>query len=156
MDARDLMNRTIRWALKLGLDDEQTSRAVCLAWYEASKFEEAHGWTYPASHWARIAVKKALQGRDVPGVQPGKKQDALDFALQGCGMGELMDRRPGPEKEAADREMIERWWARLTARERLVLRLLDTGMQKRQVARTLGVVSSRLSQILQRIVEKAE
>ncbi len=157
MDERNLIDAVVRRALYMGLTDEQTAVAVCLAWYECRQFEEVHGWTFPARHWARLAVLHALKGRDVPGVQrPRNERDALDHALQGCGMENVMDRSPGPEREAADREMIAVWWAKLTQREKLVLRLLDTGMQKRLVARTIGVTAGRLSQILRGIVEKAE
>jgi len=156
MDARKLLETVTRLAIKVGLDEERTARAVCIAWNDAKWFEAEHGWCYPPGHWARLGVRKALSGRDLPGLHPAGRQDALDHAMQGCGMGEVMDRRPGPEKEAADREMIANWWSALTARERLVLDLLDTGMLKRDIARRIGVTASRLSQILQGIVEKAE
>jgi hypothetical protein len=156
MDERKLIKAVLRRAAGTGLTDEQTAVAVCLAWYECRQFERTHGWTFNAFHWARLAVLHALQGRDVPGVQPSKKQDALDYAIQGCGMGNLMDRSPGPDREAAERELIGRWWGKLTEREKLVLRLLDTGLQKRQVARAIGVTAGRLSQILQKIADKAE
>src|SRR5579863_2949483 len=86
---------------RLGGNDELVAIAWVLAWY----FWHTGPKDVPASCYARAAVRAALGGRDLPGVQPSKKHDAMDRNVILAGdMTGVRDLSPGPDRRAMDRE----------------------------------------------------
>jgi hypothetical protein len=63
---------------------------------------------YPASVWARLAVKRVLARRDLPGLKSGTDVWDRLTPWQGAAMEGLVDRRPGPERLAESKE----WFAK--------------------------------------------
>lgn len=128
-------------------DDERRSVALVLAWWKWSRRKK----DFPPGIYAWMAVQAVWAGRDLPGVQPGKTQDAWDHLdhWQGAGMGEVVDRRPGPDLQAEWAEQWELFTAKLTERERqMVLAYLD-GHRNQDVARRLNVSPGRATQLRQ-------
>jgi hypothetical protein len=141
-----------RYARKaFGQDDEKVSRAIVLSWYYWSI---AHDDSLPATIWARVGVRFAAAGRDLPGVQPSRKRDALDYATQGAGMDEVRDRRPGPDKVAQHREDMEVLKKTLTVREWIMFEAFRNGATNREVAKLLEVTPGRISQMVTGILRR--
>src|SRR5580700_4471554 len=77
-------------------DEELRGLAVVLAWWGWTLYQrQDKGEDLPPSVWARVGVRWAMAGRDLPGVQPSKFRDIWDRLdrWQGAGMQNLMDRR---------------------------------------------------------------
>ncbi len=147
---RDVYPVYQRWASKCRVDDETRSVGLALCWYDWSKRKT----DYPPSHWARLALRKARCGRDLP----IHANDASDIwarlARQDAGgMGGLGDRRPGPARLAISREQMRAWEGSLGAREKHILALAREGAENREIARVLGVTPTRISQIKGAMIE---
>lgn len=109
----------------------------------------------PASVWARVAVRAALNGRDIPGVKIGKFRDAMRRReSQGAGMGELADRRPGPLNLLIIREETERFFASLDEFEQRMCNLLADGVKNQEVARRMRRSPGAISQRRRRLMER--
>ena len=134
-------------------DEELASIALVLAWYYWSR---ATNRGLPASVWARVGVRHALAGRDLPGVQASHTHDAMEHpdTWLGSDMGLLMDHRPGPEHQAEVNERLGRFWAALTARERRIALALMNGSAARDVACEEGLSPGRITQMRQRMLER--
>src|SRR5205085_2555650 len=110
---------------RLGSNDELVAIALVLAWYYWQKADKE----LPASVWARVAVRAALSGRDLPGVQSSHLPDVWDHLdrWEGGGMGEVRDRRPGPDALAASKEEFRKVYATLTPDQKKMLNLVREG-----------------------------
>jgi hypothetical protein len=149
MDLEHLLAVVLRYGRQRGLTAEQIVTAQSLAWYHASRYE---GDPLPASHWARLAVRSTLNGRDLPGCWTSPT-DAIHRAWQGCGMHEVRDGSPGPDVLAEHREQYERALSE-SQQMRRVAELRVAGLSNLDVARELGVSPARSSQIARRIAEE--
>lgn len=149
-EVETLVNVTRKYAAKKGLKPDLQDAAVALAWYAWQRSDR----DLPASSWARFAVLQALAGRDLPGVRSPRKDDALDYAVQGAGMQEVRERGPGPEERAIAREAWERLQAGLTVRQKEVLSLIDQGLTTGEIAHRLGVTAGAVSQQRRAIAER--
>jgi hypothetical protein len=149
MDAK-LLEVVMRWGTRCGLDDFEIATAQSLAWYYRSRYD---GPELPDSHWARIAVRGLRNGRDLPGCGTGDC-DALHHTWQGHGMGEVVDRSPGPDVLAEQKELMERILAEVSDVKREVAKLKAAGMAGREIAIQVSLSQARVSQILREIADK--
>lgn len=144
-----LLAVVLRWCNRCGLDDFQTATAQSLAWYWSSR----SAVSYPPSHWARIAVRMVRNGRDLAGCGTGQA-DALSHSLQGCGMGEVLDKEPSPAVLVEHKELLDKILAEVTEIKRQVVELRLQGLSNIEVAERLGVSPGRTSQIAREIAER--
>lgn len=146
----------VRWATVRRLSDELTSIALVLAWWLWSNRRV----NYPPSHWARLAVRQALAGRDLPGVQASKFRDVWDHFDRwgGAGMEKARDRGPGPERIALWREEYARVKASLSGDRLRMAELIeeDQGLGTGELAELLGKTPGRISQMRREIAEAAQ
>lgn len=143
-----LLTVVANWANRRRLNEDQTTKAQSLAWYWANR----HHTELPASHWARLAVRAVLNGRDLAGCGTGAA-DALSHMVQGAGMGEMADSSPPPDVLVAHAEAYEVTLGRLTERHRELADLKRQGASNTEVARTLGLSPGRASQLAREIWE---
>lgn len=151
MELLALLAVVTTWGVRCKLDEFQLVTAQSLAWYwwDRSKVK------YPASHWARLAVRWVRAGRDLAWCGTGPS-DALNHQVQGAGMGEVMDRTPPPDALASHIEEWERLQAKLTLKERQVQSLRIQGIDNGRIALAIGVSPARTSQLARSILEKWE
>lgn len=130
---------------------DKEAMALVIAW---------HRWEYggrkdlPATVWARVGVRHALAGRDIPGVQ-SKFRDAMRYReTQGAGMEGLADRRPGPVRTLIAREEFEAFAAGLDEFEAEMCDLLADGTPNQEVARRMGRTPGAISQRRRRLMER--
>lgn len=143
----------VRYARQvLKANDELVSIALVLCWFYWSKRPA----DYPASHWAQIGVRQAASGRDLPRIGRTRAKDALSHSVSGCGMGEVMDRKPGPVKLIEDREQAELLFATLSDREREMAEMLIAGIPAGNVARAFNVSPPRVTQIRRELMERLQ
>ncbi len=123
------------------------SLALTLAWYYWSIAPDKHH--LPASVWARVGVRHALAGRDIPGIR-SKFRDAMKYReTQGAGMEGLADRRPGPMRTVVSAELFDRLWSQMNDREREMAEMYIDGAANQDVAERVGVTPGRATQIRQ-------
>ncbi len=149
MDLAHLLMTVLLLGQRRGLTPEQIVTAQSLAWYYSTRCEQP----YPAGHWARLAVRATLHGRDLPGNCWTSPKDALHIAWQGCGMNEVRDGMPGPDVLAEHREQLERAVSD-EPRLRQLADLRIAGQSNRDVAEELGVTPGRASQLARKIAER--
>lgn len=130
-------------AKAISWDEDLQATAVSLAWYYWHKRQI----DFPASVWARCGVRAALAGRDLPGLT--SSTDVFDRLVKwsGAGMHNVMEKRPGPDKLAEHRELMEQFLQGLSpARQQIFLALLDdaSGLE---IARRLERTPARVSQM---------
>lgn len=134
-----------------GQDDEKVSVTTCLAWLYWSR--RPHD--YAASHWARLAIRDVMNGRDVPGIRT-KFRDVWDHLVrwQGAGMDEVLDRRPGPEEQVMWAEEYERVCERLTPEQQRMADIIrsDANAGTGDIATRLGKSAGRVSQMRREIL----
>lgn len=143
--------RTMNFAAFCGLDEQGRSDAVVQAWDALRKYD---GPQLAPSHWAEIGVKRVRAGRDLPGIKPRKGQDALDVALRCGSMEGYADRRPGPDRLAADREIGELWINMISERNMEINRMRTEGVDNRTIARRFNLTVARVSMIAHESVDK--
>lgn len=144
-----LLEIVMKWGRKCGLDDFEIATAQSLAWYYKSRYT---GPELPESHWARNAIRSLRNGRDLPGCGTGES-DALHHVWQGEGMGEVMDKSPGPDKLVMDKELMERLLAQLSELQKEVAELKTQGRKGKEIALVVGLSEARVSQIGREIAE---
>jgi DNA-binding CsgD family transcriptional regulator len=144
-----LLLTVANWAARCRLDEGQTVTAQSIAWLEASRCPI----DYPASHWARLAVRRVRCGRDIPDCAVSRA-DALSRSVQGCGMGQVRDGEPTPDLLAADREAMANLVAGMDDQAAKVTHLRLSGVPNQEIAAELGVSPARISQIARRVVER--
>jgi hypothetical protein len=133
------------YARRVFKDDERRSMTLVMAWYYWQKCPK----DLPPDLWACVAVRAVFAGRDLPGIHPNRKRDAMHYAWL-CGhMPEVMDRRPGPDKVAQDRELWDLFHGRLPRRIRKLARGFLNDLSGREVAKMLGVSPGRVTQLRQ-------
>jgi hypothetical protein len=150
VDLSILLNTTAGLARQAGLPPDQVVTAQSLAWYFATRYQGII--PLPPSHWARLAVRAARNGRDLPGCGTSES-DALHRCWQGAGMPEVRDPSPGPDVLAANREQLE-WTLAKSPQRRRVADLRVSGMSNLEIADDLGVSPSRSCQIARQIAEE--
>jgi hypothetical protein len=130
-------------------DEELASVAIVLAWY----FWRRDAGRNQPRHYAYFAIRHAMAGRDLPGIKT--YTDVFDrlTCWGGAGMGEVQDRKPGPDALVCHAEQIERWEARLNDTQRAVVALRLEGLSNQEVARQVGLTPGRTSQIAREVVE---
>ena len=133
-----------KFARKMLRDEETRQTAVVMAWWFWSNRKE----DFPPSVWAKCGVRAARAGRDLPGLA-GKFRDIWDRMphWSGAGMDEVADRRPGPDRIAADREEWQLWLSRLSPSELLLAWDAIDGVQGKDIAKRLGLTPARISQM---------
>lgn len=144
-----LLETVQRWGKRNGFDEGQIATAQSMAWYYRANYA---GDELPDSHWARLGVRAVRNGRDLPGCWTSPT-DALHRIVQGSGMGQVMDRYPGPDTLAADREAFERMLMTLDDKRKQVVELKLAGVKNKEVASHLGLSEARISQLAREIVE---
>jgi hypothetical protein len=141
-----------RYARKRLRDDDRVATAIVLAWHYWQTGPEL-----PASAWARAAVRAVCAGRDLPGLHDGRRKDALDFAYQGAGMGEVMDREPQPLDAIVAKEEYERILASLNDRQRMLVDAIAGGNNRTdRLAEAFGISPARVSQMRREIMAKLD
>lgn len=130
---------------------DREAMALVLAWFY---------WAFggrkdlPATVWARVGVRHALAGRDIPGIR-SKFRDAMKYReTQGAGMEGLADRRPGPVRTLIAREEFEAFAAGLDDFEREMVEMLGDGLPNQEVARRMRRTPGAISQRRRRLMER--
>lgn len=133
-------------------DADRITLAIVLAWWVWSKRKS----DFPASVYARIGVRRVMQGRDLPGMASTGAGDVWRrlTRIDGAGMEGLADRRPGPVREVEKREQAERFLAGLTGREKRMADMFMDGRSAMEVADELSVSPARITQMRQEAWEE--
>ena len=134
---------------------DREAMALVIAWY---RWETSRAKHLPATVWARVGVRHALAGRDIPGVQ-SRCRDAMTYReAQGAGMEGLADRRPGPVRTLIAQEEFEVFAAGLDDFEQEMCDLLADGSPVHEVARrmrrTPGAISQRRRRLMERYADR--
>lgn len=136
-------------------DEQLVQDAIGLSWFRyrqnpraAEIRAESHAW---------YAIRQVLSGRRLPG-EKARGEDALDHrdTWRGGDLGELRDRRPGPDQIAAMREEWEVLQQNLNERQRQMLRLAQSGMRTKDLAALLGISPARVSQLRREIQDRTK
>lgn len=146
----EILEATLRWARRCGLDEFQIATAQSQAWYYWQEYDGPED--FPAGHWARLAVRGVRNGRDLPGCGTSVK-DALLHSWQGAAMPEVMDRSPGPDVLVIHKELLERLERSVDDLKRQVAELRLQGLSNAEVARKVNRSPGRTSQIAREFVE---
>jgi len=133
-------------------DADRITLAIVLAWWVWSKRKS----DFPASVYARIGVRRVMQGRDLPGMASTGAGDVWRrlTRIDGAGMEGLADRRPGPVREVEKREQAERFLAGLTGREKRMADMFMDGRSAMEVADELNLSPVRITQMRQKAREE--
>lgn len=129
-----------------GRDDEKVAIAECLSWY----YWQGRTQELPPSVWAVAAVRAVRNKRDLPGIR-SNYTDVWDRAVnwQGAGMGQVADRRPGPEAVVMHAEEYEVLKAGLNDTQRALVELVEQDQSIRGIdlAARLGKSPGRITQL---------
>lgn len=130
---------------------DREAMALVLAWYY---WEHGGRKDLPPTVWARVGVRHAITGRDIPGLR-SRFRDAMKYReTQGAGMEGLADRRPGPVRTVIAREEFEIFWEGLDSFEREMADLLGEGLPNQEVARRMRRTPGAISQRRRRLMER--
>jgi len=111
---------------------DREAMALVIAWH---RWEFSNRKDLPATVWARIGVRHAIAGRDIPGVR-SKFRDAMKFReTQGAGMEGLADRRPGPVRSLIAREEFDKFVGGLDDFETEMCDLLANNLPNKEGSR---------------------
>ncbi len=138
-----------RYAQSVLRSEELIAIALVLAWWEWKNATEEQK-TLPPSVWARVGVRHALEGRDLPGLKRnrGRSVDPLDVAWRCGAMAYVADRSPGPERIAQAKEEWTVFLASLNAKQTaMAVAIMDGITSTGALAAHLGVSEGRVSQI---------
>ena len=145
-----LLETVAKWGVNCGLDEFELVTAQSLAWHYRSNYS---GPELPDSHWARLAVRAAWNGRDLPGCALSTV-DALNFVWQGAGMKDVQDKTPPPDVLASHKELLEKILAEVGELKAEVAELRIQGVTGKQIAVHLNISEGRISQIAREIAER--
>lgn len=136
-------------------DDSRVQNAVGNAFYQYQQAPRRLEITATAFAWA--GCRRELGGRGIPGTQ-ARRTDALSQAdtWTAGSMEGVLEHRPGPERIARARDLLDRLRRQMTPRERTIAQRLADGQEGRMVAFAVGVSPGRLSQIRREMKEKCE
>jgi hypothetical protein len=136
-------------------NEELEAIALVLAWWAWSHRKQE----LPPSVWARVGVRHARAGRDLPGIK-SKFRDVWDHLeqWQGGSMGQVVDRRPGPAGQAAWKEELAAILAHLSAAQQELAELVQEEgiLRTDELARRLGKTPGRISQMRREIKDVSE
>lgn len=139
-------------AIHLRCPDAQAVALVLAWWAWHIAPDKRH---LPPSVWAKVGVRHALAGRDLPGIR-SKFRDAWDHLdqWQGAGMDNVADRKPGPLHAAIALEEVERFFDSLDDFEREMCELLSQGLPNQEVARRMNRTPGAISQRRRRLADR--
>jgi len=140
-----------RWAAARGLYAERTQTALILAWLAWRKT----GGRFSGSAYARYAVRQAMAGREMPGLLERRRgcKAVRERMVPSGDMAGLAERRPGPERTAAEREHFARFLAALRGNLRTFCQEAAQTRRTLDVARKLGLSPGRVSQLRREAME---
>ncbi len=132
-------------------DDERQCLTQTTAWFLWSTKPEGLEHL-PPGHWARLAVRRVRQGRDLPGVK--KYNDPMDRCQFQPTVG-VTCKRPGPLAELIHAENMETILTEMTPGERRVYDLTMEGITRTDdQARVCKVTPGAISQSKRRLAER--
>jgi DNA-directed RNA polymerase specialized sigma subunit len=138
-----MMNEAMNWIRKSLKDEEMQAIALVMAWFEWSLRPEL-----PIRLHAYYAAKRALKGRDLPGIQNRTKFEAYKLRKWvGGTMDGLKDPKPGPVKEAIWNEQWELLWESMNDRERAMADAFIDRVPGIEIAERYGISPGRVAQI---------
>lgn len=144
-----LLDVTARWARRRGLTAEQIEDAKTAAWYQASRCPK----TFPLGHWARLAIRRIIQGRGLPGCDCIRRmrgqlpRDQVPVEL-------LSDHSPTPLAILIHRETWRAIVQKQSPRVRRLLAMRQAGRGVDEISQALGVSPSRVSQLARLFYEE--
>lgn len=140
----------LKYARKVLKDEDLQAKSLVLAWW----FWRNRKTDFPPTVWARCGVRAARAGRDLPGVTSTRDLWCHWTRWSGAGMQNVMDKRPGPDKVAQDRELLEQFMRDLSDRDRQLVAAFLDGLPAQEVARRLDRSPSRVTNLRQELHRK--
>jgi hypothetical protein len=141
-------------------DPELQAIALVLAWYSWKLYQGQGKADLPPSVWARIGVRHALAGRDLPGVKEGKFRDVWDNRIQwqGAGMQKTIDRRAFPaDRILAAQEELQALIESTDERGRELIDMIDSErLSTNQIASRMRISPAAVSQRRRKLMESME
>lgn len=133
----------IAYALLRLRDDERVAVAQVLAW---DCWRRRPGLA--ASAYARMAVRRVLSGRDLPGCAMSRRDIYRRLTkVEGAEIGEVGSRAPGPDAVAEAKEELDRLHTNASPKVRRFLELAQEGETTTAIAAALGLSLARVSQL---------
>jgi hypothetical protein len=147
-----LLLAALKFARKVfGDDDERVCLVQTTAWFLWHTAPEEVKHLAPA-HWAKLAVRRVKQRRDLPGVK--KYNDPMDKAIMQPVVG-VRCKRPGPLAQLIHKEELDRMLANATEGERKLCEAIQDGVYRTdELAVRLNVSNGRVSQLKRQLAEK--